>query len=720
MSSLLRFKMVDAAINHTAVEVKVPEGRSSDYFGKKVFGRAAMRKYLDKRTYAALLDTMEKRTPLTREVADSIAAGMRQWALEHGADHYTHWFQPLTGGTAEKHDAFAEPDGQGGVLEEFSGKLLVQQEPDASSFPNGGIRNTFEARGYSAWDPTSPAFIVDTTLCIPTVFIAYTGEALDYKVPLLRSLTAIDKAATEVCRYFDKNVEKVFSYLGWEQEYFLVDESLWAVRPDLMLTGRTLMGHESAKNQQLEDHYFGAIPTRVMAFMKDLEYECLKLGIPVKTRHNEVAPSQFELAPVYEEANLANDHNQLLMTIMDKIARRHQFRVLLHEKPFKGINGSGKHNNWSLCDSDGHNLLNPGETPMKNAQFLVFLAAVLRAVHKHGINLRLGIIGASNDHRLGANEAPPAVLSVYLGDSLSAIIRAIAYGKEAAGGCSEPLQIGVSVLPNIPRDLSDRNRTSPFAFTGNKFEFRALGSSQNIATANISLNAAMACALDDIASMLEAELAQGTPLNAAIQSLLAKLFAEHMPIVFDGNGYSDEWLAEAEKRGLPNLKDTVAALAHYSDKDVMAVFERHGVLSPREMLSRQEILLENYTHSVSIEGHTALKLGRTRILPVALAYQTRLAKAASSAAALVDDAAEEKAYFVRVREQVRGLMSALDTLEAAVNGDFGGTALARAAYARDTVLPAMNACRNHADALECLCASHDWPLPSYAELLWLH
>ena len=433
-----------------------------------------------------------------------------------------------------------------------------------------------------------------------------------------------------------------------------------------------------------------------------------------------MAPGQFEIAPVYEDVNIATDHNMLTMEVMRRTARRHGYVCLLHEKPFAGVNGSGKHNNWSLCDSDGHNLLNPGETPMKNAQFLIFLAAVLRAVHKHGINLRLGIIGASNDHRLGANEAPPAVLSVYLGDSLSAIIRAIAYGKEAAGGCSEPLQIGVSVLPNIPRDLSDRNRTSPFAFTGNKFEFRALGSSQNIATANISLNAAMACALDDIASMLEAELAQGTPLNAAIQSLLAKLFAEHMPIVFDGNGYSDEWLAEAEKRGLPNLKDTVAALAHYSDKDVMAVFERHGVLSPREMLSRQEILLENYTHSVSIEGHTALKLGRTRILPVALAYQTRLAKAASSAAALVDDAAEEKAYFVRVREQVRGLMSALDTLEAAVNGDFGGTALARAAYARDTVLPAMNACRSHADALECLCASHDWPLPSYAELLWLH
>lgn len=712
--------MVEEALSHVAVPAQAPAGRSTDYFGELVFGRNVMRRYLDRETYEALIQTMEHGTPLTREVADGIAAGMKQWAVEHGADHYTHWFQPLTGGTAEKHDSFAEPDGRGGVLEEFSGKLLVQQEPDASSFPNGGIRNTFEARGYSAWDPASPAFIVGSTLCIPTVFIAYTGEALDYKTPLLRSLAAVDRAATEVCRYFDRNVTKVFSYLGWEQEYFLVDEALWAARPDLVLTGRTLMGHESAKNQQLEDHYFGAIPERVIEFMRDLEYESLRLGIPVKTRHNEVAPNQFELAPIYEEANLANDHNQLLMTIMDKIARRHQFRVLLHEKPFKGINGSGKHNNWSLCDSDGHNLLNPGETPMKNAQFLVFLAAVLRAVHKHGINLRLGIIGASNDHRLGANEAPPAVLSVYLGDSLSAIIRAIAYGKEAAGGCSEPLQIGVSVLPNIPRDLSDRNRTSPFAFTGNKFEFRALGSSQNIATANISLNAAMACALDDIASMLEAELAQGTPLNAAIQSLLAKLFAEHMPIVFDGNGYSDEWLAEAEKRGLPNLKDTVAALAHYSDKDVMAVFERHGVLSPREMLSRQEILLENYTHSVSIEGHTALKLGRTRILPVALAYQTRLAKAASSAAALVDDAAEEKAYFVRVREQVRGLMSALDTLEAAVNGDFGGTALARAAYARDTVLPAMNACRNHADALECLCASHDWPLPSYAELLWLH
>ena len=695
-------------------------------YGCDVFNTRVMRQRLPREVYDRLMRTMTHRTPLDPADADIIAGAMKDWALEHGATHYTHWFQPMTGLTAEKHDAFLSPTADGQVFGEFSGKMLIKGEPDASSFPSGGIRSTFEARGYTAWDPTSPVFLLGDeygrkTLYIPTVFYSYTGEALDRKTPLMRSVEAVSAQALRILRLLGNTTATgVQAMVGSEQEYFLVDRRLYVQRPDLMMCGRTLYGAKPAKGQEMEDHYFGSIPSRVLAYMQDVEQRLFALGIPAHTRHNEVAPGQFEIAPVYEDVNIATDHNMLTMEVMRRTARRHGYVCLLHEKPFAGVNGSGKHNNWSLCDSDGHNLLNPGETPMKNAQFLVFLAAVLRAVHKHGINLRLGIIGASNDHRLGANEAPPAVLSVYLGDSLSAIIRAIAYGKEAAGGCSEPLQIGVSVLPNIPRDLSDRNRTSPFAFTGNKFEFRALGSSQNIATANISLNAAMACALDDIASMLEAELAQGTPLNAAIQSLLAKLFAEHMPIVFDGNGYSDEWLAEAEKRGLPNLKDTVAALAHYSDKDVMAVFERHGVLSPREMLSRQEILLENYTHSVSIEGHTALKLGRTRILPVALAYQTRLAKAASSAAALGDDAAEEKAYFVRVREQVRGLMSALDTLEAAVNGDFGGTALARAAYARDTVLPAMNACRNHADALECLCASHDWPLPSYAELLWLH
>ncbi|MBO5686557.1 MAG: glutamine synthetase III, partial [Alistipes sp.] len=488
--------MVDAAINHTAVEVEAPAGTPSEYFGAKVFSQAAMRKYLDKKTYEQLNDTMQHGTPLTREVADSIAAGMRQWALEHGADHYTHWFQPLTGGTAEKHDAFAQPDGYGGVIEEFSGKLLVQQEPDASSFPNGGIRNTFEARGYSAWDPTSPAFIVDTTLCIPTVFISYTGEALDYKVPLLRSISAVDKAATEVCRYFDRNVEKVHTYLGWEQEYFLVDESLWAVRPDLMLTGRTLMGHESAKNQQLEDHYFGAIPTRVMAFMKELEYECLKLGIPVKTRHNEVAPNQFELAPVYEEANLANDHNQLLMTIMDKTARRHHFRVLLHEKPFKGINGSGKHNNWSLGTDTGVNLMSPGKSASENLQFITFLVNIISSVYKHNGLLKAAVMSATNAHRLGANEAPPAIISTFLGTQVSAVLDKLAASKgdnairfDAKGVFK---MSGISHIPTLLRDNTDRNRTSPFAFTGNRFEFRAAGASDNCAEAIITLNTALA------------------------------------------------------------------------------------------------------------------------------------------------------------------------------------------------------------------------------------
>ena len=694
---------------------KVPE-----LFGSMVFNDAVMKERLPKDVYKSLKQTVRQGTALDPQVAGVVANAMKDWAIEKGATHFTHWFQPMTGITAEKHDSFISPCADGTVIMEFSGKELMKGEPDASSFPSGGLRATFEARGYTAWDPTSYAFIKDDTLCIPTAFCSYTGEILDKKTPLLRSMEAISKEACRVLALFGKKVSRVTTTVGPEQEYFLIDKADYKKRPDLILTGRTLLGARSPKGQELEDHYFGSIRPRVKAFMADLDEELWKLGVNAKTEHNEVAPCQHEMAPVFATANIATDHNQLTMEMMKKVADRHGLVCLLHEKPFEGVNGSGKHNNWSISTDRGENLLDPGSTPMENAQFLLFLTAVIKAVDEYQDLLRISVASAGNDHRLGANEAPPAVLSVYLGDSLSAIIRAIAYGKEAAGGCSEPLQIGVSVLPNIPRDLSDRNRTSPFAFTGNKFEFRALGSSQNIATANISLNAAMACALDDIASMLEAELAQGTPLNAAIQSLLAKLFAEHMPIVFDGNGYSDEWLAEAEKRGLPNLKDTVAALAHYSDKDVMAVFERHGVLSPREMLSRQEILLENYTHSVSIEGHTALKLGRTRILPVALAYQTRLAKAASSAAALVDDAAEEKAYFVRVREQVRGLMSALDTLEAAVNGDFGGTALARAAYARDTVLPAMNACRNHADALECLCASHDWPLPSYAELLWLH
>ena len=729
MSSTVR----ERAIDDIALAQPVPPLTPADAgktpasgYGRDVFDIRVMRQRLPRDVYERLQQTMTRRVPLNPADADVVAGAMKDWALEHGATHYTHWFQPMTGLTAEKHDAFLSPTPDGQVFGEFSGKMLIKGEPDASSFPSGGIRSTFEARGYTAWDPTSPVFLLGDdygrkTLYIPTVFYSYTGEALDRKTPLMRSVEAVSTQALRILRLLgNATATSVQAMVGSEQEYFLVDRRLYVQRPDLMMCGRTLYGAKPAKGQEMEDHYFGSIPSRVLAYMQDVEQRLFALGIPAHTRHNEVAPGQFEIAPVYEDVNIATDHNMLTMEVMRRTARRHGYVCLLHEKPFAGVNGSGKHNNWSLCDSDGHNLLNPGETPMKNAQFLVFLAAVLRAVHKHSVNLRLGIIGASNDHRLGANEAPPAVISVYLGESLSRIIRAIAYGKEAADDSVEPVEIGVSVLPDIPRDLSDRNRTSPFAFTGNKFEFRALGSSQNIATANISLNAAMACALDDIAGMLEAELAKGTPLNAAIQSLLAKLFAEHMPIVFDGNGYSDEWLAEAERRGLPNLKDTVAALAHYGDRDVMEVFARHNVLSPREMLSRQEILLESYTHTLSIEGHTALKLGRTRILPAALGYQAKLADAVASASALVGDAAEEKAYFLRVRAEVAGLIAALDALEAALDAPFGETALARAAYARDVVLPAMNVCREHADALECLCSAHDWPLPSYAELLWLH
>ena len=525
--SLLRFNMLERALEQKAVEVTPPSSNPSDYFGEKVFGRKQMRKYLNKQTFEALVATIENNTPLTQEVADAVAAGMRQWALSHGADHYCHWFQPLTGGTAEKHDSFAEPDGQGGLLEEFSGKVLIQQEPDASSFPSGGIRNTFEARGYSAWDPTSPAFIVDTTLCIPTLFIAYNGEALDYKTPLLRSIQAVNKAATDVCRYFDKSVERVFSYLGWEQEYFLIDDALWSARPDLVQTGRTLMGHEAAKNQQLDDHYFGAIPSRVIAFMKDLEYESLKLGIPLKTRHNEVAPNQFELAPVYEEANLANDHNQLLMTIMNQVAKRHHFRVLLHEKPFKGINGSGKHNNWSLGTDAGVNLLRPGKTAFENLQFITFLVNVIAAVYKHNGLLKASVMSATNEHRLGAGEAPPAIISTFLGSQISSVLDRIENSKSDEDIRFDSKNLfrmsGLTQIPTLLRDNTDRNRTSPFAFTGNRFEFRAVGASDNCAEAIIVINTAVAEQLTEFKRTIDRKLERGEKKERAIYETIREI-----------------------------------------------------------------------------------------------------------------------------------------------------------------------------------------------------
>ncbi|MBQ2394452.1 MAG: glutamine synthetase III, partial [Alistipes sp.] len=620
--------MVDAALNHRAVDVKAPEGRPSDYFGEKVFNHKAMRKYLTKNTYEALMQTIENGTPFSREVADSIAAGMRQWAMENGADHYTHWFQPLTGGTAEKHDAFAEPDGKGGVLEEFSGKLPIQQEPDASSFPSGGIRNTFEARGYSAWDPTSPAFIVDTTLCIPTVFIAYTGEALDYKTPLLRSISAVDKAATEVCRYFDKSVSRVFAYLGWEQEYFLVDESLWAARPDLVMTGRTLMGHESAKNQQLEDHYFGAIPMRVLSFMRDLEYECLKLGIPVKTRHNEVAPNQFELAPVYEEANLANDHNQLLMTVMDKVARRHSFRVLLHEKPFKGVNGSGKHNNWSLGTDTGVNLLGPGHTAIENLQFITFLVNVISAVYKHNGLLKASVMSATNEHRLGAGEAPPAIISTFLGAQISALL-----DKLEASPSSEAIRFdaksafrmsGISRIPSLLLDNTDRNRTSPFAFTGNRFEFRAVGASDNCADAMIVLNTAVADELTAFKRKVEALIDGGAKKEKAIYDVLKQMIRSCKAIHFEGNGYSDEWKEEAQKRGLDCETSTPIVLNHYLDKKSIEMFERQGVYTAVELEARTEVKWEMYVKKIQIEARVLGDLEMNNIVPLASKYEAIL------------------------------------------------------------------------------------------------
>ena len=551
--STLRFKVVEEAFCKKPLEVPQPSKRPSEYFGEMVFNNEKMLRYLPGDVYRKLTDTIENGGVLDRSIADAVAEGMKRWAIEMKATHYTHWFSPLTEGTAEKHDAFIEPNGRGGVIEEFTGKLLVQQEPDASSFPSGGIRNTFEARGYSAWDPSSPAFIVDDTLYIPTIFVAYTGEALDYKAPLLKALRAVNKAATDVCHYFNPDVKKVYSYLGWEQEYFLVDEGLYAARPDLLLTGRTLMGHESSKNQQLEDHYFGAIPPRVQQFMKDLEIEAFKLGIPVKTRHNEVAPNQFELAPVFEECNLANDHNMLIMALMRKIARRHGFRVLLHEKPFKGINGSGKHNNWSLGTDTGIGLYSPGKTDNDNLRFVTFIVNTLEAVYHHNGLLKASIASASNAHRLGANEAPPAIISSFIGAQLSKVLDHIENSNNddlASFSKKHGMKMDIPNIPELLIDNTDRNRTSPFAFTGNRFEFRAVGSQANCASAMIVLNTAVAEQLTKFKKAVDEKIAAGTEKTAAILEVLRDEIKDSKPIHFEGNGYSDEWVAEAKRRGL--------------------------------------------------------------------------------------------------------------------------------------------------------------------------
>ena len=705
----------------------------SEIFGRDVCNMKVMRERLPKDVFARLEQTVSCGGSLHSSDADVVACAMKDWAIENGATHYTHWFQPMTGVTAEKHDAFLTPDprpGAGGTLiNEFSGKMLIKGEPDASSFPSGGIRSTFEARGYTAWDPTSPAFLLKNshgkTLYVPTVFVSYTGESLDRKTPLLRSLAAVSAQASRILRLFgSKNPNNVQAMIGVEQEYFLIDRRFLALRDDLKLSGRTLFGAQPGKGQELEDHYFGSIGSRVLAFMAEVEKRMLALGIPARTRHNEVAPAQLELAPMYEPCNLATDHNMLTMEILRTTAEEFGFACLLHEKPFAGINGSGKHNNWSLCDAEGNNLLEPGSTPMDNAQFLVFLAAVLRAVHKHSILLRLGTIGAGNDHRLGANEAPPAILSIFLGEPLTKIISSIAEGKQAAncGWESCPLQVGVSSLPPLPRDISDRNRTSPFAFTGNKFEFRAVGSSQSVAPANIAINTAMACALDDIATRLEQAVAKGTPLAEAVEACLATLYSEHLPVVFDGNGYAPEWQQEAQRRGLPNLKDTVSALSRYSDAPVMEAFMRHAVLSERELLARQEILLEHYVRDIHVETKLVSGMGRSLVLPVGMEWMRRMGELAKLTLELVGDAPRplpEEAYFTRVRGHVLGLMDALDQLDFQhTRADALDGSLAKAEAARDILLPIMAECRVHADALELLADDSLWPLPKYNEMLW--
>ena len=721
---MLRFQMIEAALNHKAVEVSAPSARPSDYFGEKVFGRAVMRKYLDKFTYESLLSTMDNGTPLSLELADSVAAGMRQWALDNGADHYTHWFQPLTGGTAEKHDSFSDPDGKGMVIESFSGKVLAQQEPDASSFPNGGIRNTFEARGYSAWDPTSPAFIVDTTLCIPTVFISYTGEALDYKVPLLKALAAIDKAATAVCHYFDKNVSRVHTYLRWEQEYFLVDESLWAARPDLLLTGRTLMGHESAKNQQLEDHYFGAIPTRVINFMKELEYESLKLGIPVKTRHNEAAPNQFELAPVYEEANLANDHNQLLMTIMDKIARRHHFRVLLHEKPFKGINGSGKHNNWSLGTDTGVNLFGPGKTPSENLQFITFLVNVIAAVHKHNGLLKAAIMSATNVHRLGANEAPPAIISAFLGSQISSVLdnleRSTSDDAIRFDAKSVLKMSGAAQIPSILLDNTDRNRTSPFAFTGNRFEFRAVGSSDNCAEAMITLCTAAAEQLTEFKHEVDAKIERGQKKERAIYETLKQLIKRCKMIHFDGNGYSDEWKREAARRGLDCETSAPLIFDRYLDPATLKMFKDMGVFNQVELEARTEVKWETYTKKIQIEARVLGDLTMNHIIPVASKYESMLLDKAFKMKSLGLNFDSDMELIREIQMHTSALQGLVaDMVEARKVANRVEDQRQRAILYHDNVACFLDEIRTHIDKMEEVIDDQMWPLPKYRELLFI-
>ncbi|MFT3737843.1 MAG: glutamine synthetase III [Breznakibacter sp.] len=726
--STLRFQALKDLLEKKTVDIKLPSTKVSDYYGQLVFSEDVMRNYLSKDIFRAVTDAAKAGEPIDRKIAESVATGMKAWALANGATHYTHWFQPLTDGTAEKHDGFIDYGESGEIVEDFSGKLLAQQEPDASSFPSGGIRQTFEARGYTAWDVSSPAFIVGTTLCIPTVFISYTGEALDYKTPLLRAIQSVDRAAVDVAQYFDKDVTKVTTNLGWEQEYFLVDEGLYMARPDLVLTGRTLLGHASAKNQQLEDHYFGSIPERVWKFMIELEIESHKLGIPIKTRHNEVAPNQFELAPIYEEANLANDHNQLVMDTMKRVARRHGFAVLLHEKPFAGVNGSGKHNNWSLTTDTGVNLLSPGRNPKGNLQFLTFLVNAMRAVYKHQDLLRASILTASNIHRLGANEAPPAIMSVFLGSQLTAMLDNIVEKVTDQKMTPEEktnLKLGIGRIPEILLDNTDRNRTSPFAFTGNRFEFRAVGSSANCAAPMTVLNAAMAQQLRDFKDEVDLLIDKGVKKDEAIFQIIRKLIIESKPIHFDGDGYSEAWKEEAARRGLTNITSAPESILKYLAPESKKVLVENGVMNEREIEARVEVELEKFTKKVQIEARVLGDIVMNHIIPTAVDYQNKLI---DNVRGLKEVFGEEEAETLAGdrKNLIREISTRVSTIKQMVSEMVEARKVANKiedatekafAYERN-IFPYLDKIRYHVDKLELIVDNEMWPLPKYRELLF--
>jgi len=725
----IRFKALEATLNRKPVEFKIPAGKISDYFGEQTFRNVSMREFLPGDAYEQVLRSMDKGEKIDRKMADQIASSLKAWAMSKGATHYTHWFHPLTGATAEKHDAFINPMDGGRAIENFQGGELIQQEPDASSFPSGGIRNTFEARGYTAWDPTSPAFIMDNTLCIPTIFVSYTGEALDYKTPLLGAIEAIDQAAVAVCHYFDKHITKVYPTLGWEQEYFLVDTALYMARPDLVLTGRTVFGHASAKDQQLSDHYFGSIAQRAKEFMKEFEYESHRLGIPLKTRHNEVAPNQFECAPVYEEANLAVDHNQLLMHIMQKVAKNHDLTVLLHEKPYAKVNGSGKHNNWSLSTNTGVNLLSPGKDARSNLRFITFLVNILMALHKHADLLRASIASAGNDLRLGANEAPPAIISAFIGTYLSGILDEIekskVNGKFASREQAE-MNLNIPKIPEILADNTDRNRTSPFAFTGNKFEFRAVGSADTCSNAMSTLNLIVADQLREFKSEVDSLIKKKVSKNEALYQVIKKYIKQSKKIRFEGNSYSQEWIDEAEKRGLSNLRSTPEALKAYISQQTVDLFQHNGILTKRELQARYEIKLENYVKKIQIESRVMGDLASNHIIPIAVKYQNTLIENAKGLSEVLDS----KTYVKLSRNQIQTIKEISEHISEIKNNvdamleerkkanRMGSLADAAAAY-NQHVVPYFDVIRSHVDKLELLIDDEVWPLPKYRELLFI-